>query len=148
MNLIQNLHHSDIVIIKSKAKKILVVDDSETVRNLISQILRVYSVTVAFDGQDAFEKCNKQSFHLVVTGQKMPRMDGITLMSNLRLLSSYQIVPFIILGTESSKQNEARLAGTIKNPTQLRGKGLTWIDKSNYPNLLLNAVKTALDTKL
>jgi len=63
--------------------RILVVDDEESLTMLLSRILRKegYSVETAGDGQEAIDKLKQQSFNLVITDLKMPRVGGLTLVS-------------------------------------------------------------------
>lgn len=69
-----------------RRKRILVVDDSLTVRELERKLLsnRGYDVTVAVDGMDGWNMARAQHFDLVVTDVDMPRMDGIELVSHIR----------------------------------------------------------------
>ncbi|MFC1477168.1 sigma-54-dependent transcriptional regulator [candidate division KSB1 bacterium] len=64
---------------------ILIVDDEEIIRNSLSYILKGegYEVEEAEDGETALQKINDNSFDLVITDIKMPKMDGITLMQNV-----------------------------------------------------------------
>ncbi len=66
--------------------RVLVVDDEEGVRSFIARALageRLHVVT-AQDGQEAAELVDHQSFHLVITDLKMPRLDGMSLLRKLR----------------------------------------------------------------
>ena len=65
---------------------ILAVDDSASIRQMVAFTLKSagYQVTEAVDGQDALEKSKSKVFDLILTDQNMPRMDGITLVRNLR----------------------------------------------------------------
>ena len=64
---------------------ILIVDDEEIIRNSLSYILKTegYEVIEAEDGEMALEIIEKESFDLIITDIKMPRMDGITLMEQV-----------------------------------------------------------------
>jgi two-component system sensor histidine kinase and response regulator WspE len=64
-------------------KKVLVVDDSLTVRELERKLLanRGYQVTVAVDGMDGWNAVRAEHFDLVITDIDMPRMDGIELVT-------------------------------------------------------------------
>jgi CheY-like chemotaxis protein len=68
---------------------ILVVDDDESMRNTLSFLLSKagYLVTVAENGQQAFDLFSRDSFSLVVTDFSMPVMDGLTLAEKLRVHS-------------------------------------------------------------
>ena len=77
------------------SKHILVVDDSVSIRQMVEMTLKGagYTVTTAQDGQDALDKCKSQQFNFVLTDQNMPRMDGLTLIKNLRGLGTYSRTP-------------------------------------------------------
>lgn len=118
-------------------KKILVVDDAESIRDVVSYTLRQegYEITPAFDGQDAFEKLSKEMFSLVITDLYMPRMDGLELIRKIRTLDSYKGVPILFLTTESQleKKRQAKSAGATG-----------WIVKPFQPGKLINIVKKVL----
>jgi len=89
---------------------ILVIDDSKTIRNLLSYILRSrgYEVERAPDGLVALEMIFTGSFDLVITDINMPRMDGLKLIRSIREEQSYRFLPIIVLTTES-KEEDRRL---------------------------------------
>lgn len=93
---------------------LLIVDDSESMRELISSNLTDagYEVIKAVDGQDGLNKLNP-SIKLVVADVNMPIMDGITMVKNIRTNSDYKHLPIVMLTTESQleKKNAARAAG-------------------------------------
>jgi two-component system chemotaxis response regulator CheY len=95
---------------------ILVVDDSASMRQMVSFTLKSagYTVTEAVDGQDAYEKTTARDFDLVLTDQNMPRMDGLSLTRKLRDNPKFKSVPILVLTTESSDQMKqaGRSAGT------------------------------------
>ena len=68
------------------AKRILVVDDSITVRELERQLLegRGYAVDVAVDGVDGWNAVRAGDYHLVISDVDMPRMDGIALVRSIK----------------------------------------------------------------
>jgi CheY-like chemotaxis protein len=66
----------------SEAMHILVVDDSSTMRQLLKMMLSKYTrckISEAADGQEAFEKIEKEQFDLILTDINMPRMHGLDL---------------------------------------------------------------------
>jgi two-component system chemotaxis response regulator CheY len=85
---------------------ILAVDDSQSMRQIVSFTLRSagYAVVEAVDGEDAFEKARRHGFDLVLTDQNMPRLDGIGLTRRLRSSPGFATIPILILTTESSDQ--------------------------------------------
>ena len=110
-------------------KKVLAVDDSESMRRMVSSVLRAagYEVVQACDGVEALDWARQSVVDLVLTDVHMPRMDGIALVRELRGLPSYKFVPMLILTTESSqeKKSDGKRAGAtgwiVKpfNPPQL-----------------------------
>ena len=85
---------------------ILAVDDSASMRQMLSFTLRNagFKVVEAVDGQDAYDKADSCDFHLVLTDQNMPRMDGISLVEKLRANPKFKTTPILILTIESSDQ--------------------------------------------
>jgi response regulator RpfG family c-di-GMP phosphodiesterase len=81
------------------AKTILAVDDSASIRQMVSFTLKSagYDVVEAVDGMDGLEKAKARSVNLVLTDQNMPRMDGLTLIKTLRTLPQYRSTPILML---------------------------------------------------
>jgi two-component system, chemotaxis family, chemotaxis protein CheY len=71
--------------------QILVVDDSASMRNMVTATLQSagHEVTDAGDGQAALNKAQSGKYDAVVTDLNMPIMDGIELVKNLRALPTY-----------------------------------------------------------
>lgn len=88
-------------------KKILIVDDSATIRNLVKIALKLdgYDITTAIDGQDALEKLGKNSFDMLITDLNMPNMDGRELIKNVREISEFEKLPIIVLSSLSSAKD-------------------------------------------
>ena len=62
---------------KINKKSVLVVDDEEIIRNFLFEVLcEEYEVSLASDGDEAIEQLQKQSFDIVITDLKMPRVSG------------------------------------------------------------------------
>ena len=91
-------------------QSILAVDDSASMRQMVSFTLKGagYNVIEAADGQEALEKARAQQVDLVLTDQNMPRMDGITLVKQLRAMHAFAATPMLILTTESSEEMKAK----------------------------------------
>lgn len=91
-------------------KTILAVDDSRSLRQMVCFSLKTagYSVVEAVDGLEALELAKKQKFDLVLTDQNMPRMDGLTLIVNLRADPVYEKTPILMLTTEASDEMKAK----------------------------------------
>ena len=83
------------------AKRILTVDDSRSLRQMLVVTLRSagYDVTEAEHGAEALDIAKRQTFDLVLTDINMPVMGGIELVKNLRLLPNYKFVPILCLTT-------------------------------------------------
>ena len=111
------------------ARMIMTVDDSTSMRQMVKATLisAGYDVVEHADGQEALEYARDNPVDLVITDVNMPRMDGITLVSELRQLPAYRLTPVLLLTTESSmdKKMEGKKAGAtgwiVKpfNPAQL-----------------------------
>jgi two-component system chemotaxis response regulator CheY len=104
-------------------KTILVAEDSESIRQLVTFTLRGagYDVIEANDGKEALEKIDERTADLVVTDFNMPNMGGVELTKHLRGLEAYQFTPIIMLTTESQKEKviegkEAGISGWIIKP--------------------------------
>ncbi|MDT8442036.1 MAG: response regulator [Desulfuromonadales bacterium] len=116
------------------AKRVLTVDDSATVRQVLSMTLTGagYDVAEAVDGEDALQHFDEGSFDLVVTDLNMPNMDGIDLIREIRKRSGTRFLPIIMLTTESQpeRKQEGKKAGASG-----------WITKPFRPDQLLAVVR-------
>lgn len=96
-------------------KRILTVDDSASVRQMVSFTLQKagYNMTEAVDGKDGVSKFTGASFDMIITDLNMPHVDGIELIRAARKLPGYSRVPILMLTTESQaeKKDEGRKAG-------------------------------------
>jgi len=74
---------------KRKKAKILVVEDNPATRELLRELLSQegYMVKIARDGKEALLKARKESFNLILTDVKMPRMNGIQLLKELQKIT-------------------------------------------------------------
>lgn len=89
-------------------KKILVADDSSTMRRILKMTLgRIgfNDVTEASDGQEAVAQCQSQQYDCVLTDWNMPNMDGLELIVTLRAMPNYQKVPIMMVTTEGAKDD-------------------------------------------
>lgn len=88
-----------------KAKQVLVVDDSLNTREIEKSILELegFEVTTANDGIDGLEKLKAGSFTLIITDIEMPRMDGITMVENIRKDPKHKTVPVIVISSHSDE---------------------------------------------
>jgi two-component system, chemotaxis family, sensor histidine kinase and response regulator WspE len=92
-------------------RRILVVDDSITVREMERKLLehRGYQVAVAVDGIDGWNAVRSEQFHLVVSDIDMPRMNGIELVKRIKQTDHLQHLPVIIVSYKDTEEH--RLQG-------------------------------------
>ncbi len=118
-------------------KSILAVDDSPSIRSMVSFTLKNagYEVIEAVDGMDALSKAKTKVMNLVLTDQNMPLMDGLTLVRSLRQLPAYRSVPILILTTESGvdMKSKGKAAGATG-----------WLVKPFDPQRLIDVVRKVL----
>lgn len=91
-------------------KRILVVDDSLTVRELQRKLLlnRGYDVAVAVDGMDGWNALRSEDFDLLITDIDMPRMDGIELVTLLRRDNRLQSLPVMVVSYKDREEDRRR----------------------------------------
>ena len=121
-------------------KKILLIEDEEPIRRVLSKILteenKGYDITECEDGKDGFLKLTKDDYDLVLCDIKMPKMDGVEVLQNIR--ENGINVPFIMLTGHGniSTAVEAMKAGAFD-----------FISKPPDLNRLLTSVRNALEIK-
>lgn len=117
--------------------KILTVDDSATMRQLLKSTLTGagHQVLEARDGVEGLAAARGVTARLVITDINMPKMDGLTLIKELRQLPAYRRIPIIVLTTEidGKKKGIAKAAGATG-----------WITKPFDPAKLLSAIRRVL----
>jgi two-component system sensor histidine kinase and response regulator WspE len=93
-----------------KIPRILVVDDSLTVREVERKLLENggYEVAVAVDGVDGWNQLIEQSFDLVVTDVDMPRMNGIELVTRIRAEPRLEELPVIIVSYKDREEDRQK----------------------------------------
>ncbi|WP_175898980.1 hybrid sensor histidine kinase/response regulator [Burkholderia vietnamiensis] len=93
-----------------RRRRVLVVDDSLTVRELERKLLekRGYDVTVAVDGMDGWNAVRSDAFDLVVTDVDMPRMDGIELVMLIKGDPALKRVPVMIVSYKDRDEDRRR----------------------------------------
>ena len=102
---------------KVMSKRILTIDDSKTIRDMLMLTLveAGFDVIQAVDGQDGLDVLAKETgeVDVIITDINMPRMDGYEVIRNLRRDPAYKAKPILVLTTESDgdKKNLARDAG-------------------------------------
>ena len=118
-------------------KNILIVDDSESIRELVSLTLESagYKVDKGSDGIEAVQLLDGREISLVITDLNMPNMDGIQLIREIRKKDHYSTIPILMLTTESQqvKKDEAKAAGATG-----------WIVKPFVQEKLLEVVKKVI----
>jgi len=119
------------------AKRILAVDDSATMRQLVRITLTRagYEVVEAEDGAKGLQKATAEAFDMVLSDIKMPIMSGLDLLRNLRKLTQYKFTPIVLVTTESQleKKAEGKAAGATG-----------WIVKPFEPEQLLAVISKVL----
>jgi len=91
--------------------KVLIIEDSPTMRQLIAFALkRLQGVRVveASDGVDGLKKLSSDKFDLILTDINMPIMDGLKLVSLVRNDANYRTTPIVVITTEGAKEDRER----------------------------------------
>ncbi len=120
-------------------KKIMVVDDSASIRALISATLhdQGYQILEAQDGEDALAKLGGETGNvdMMITDLNMPRLDGIRLIEKFRKMPGCRFTPVVMLTTESQedKRRQGKAAGAS-----------AWLTKPFKPEQLVGLVRMVL----
>lgn len=116
---------------------ILAVDDSKAIRDLIMIALsgKGYTVFVKENGHDALDFAKSHTVDLVITDLNMPQMNGMDLVTNLRLLDNYHYKPILVMTVETAdyKKDKAKMLGATG-----------WIEKPINKAKLLDAVQKTI----
>ncbi len=119
------------------AKKILSVDDSASVRQMVTFALETagYQTAQAADGKEALAYLKGSPVDMIITDLNMPNLNGIELIKQVRTLPGFKFVPIVLLTTESedAKKAEGKAAGATG-----------WIVKPFKQDQLLAVVKKLL----
>jgi two-component system, chemotaxis family, chemotaxis protein CheY len=114
-------------------KRVLAVDDSRTMRDMVCFTLRGagFEVFEAEDGLKAIAALGNAKVDAIITDINMPNMDGISLIRKLRADGRHKMTPIVILTTESdaAKKAEGRAAGAT-----------AWLVKPFAPEKLIDVV--------
>lgn len=118
-------------------KKILIVDDSSTIRKLLRYMLKKqeYMISEAEDGMDAMEKLGNLEADLVIVDLNMPNMDGIRFVKNLRSNYYHMNTPVIMLTTTKDED--------LKRDALQTGVNL-FLNKPVQPNFLIYKIESLL----
>jgi two-component system chemotaxis response regulator CheY len=117
----------------SMTKCVLTVDDSKTIRDMVSFTLKNagFEVMEAEDGQKALDAVSSRKPDLVITDLNMPNMDGLTLIQRLRSMPDYKTMPILMLTTEQGDDKKS----------QGRSVGATgWLVKPFDPDKLIQVI--------
>ena len=116
--------------------KILVIDDEQSIRNLLDTLLRRkgYDVVLADSGRKGIELFRREHPDVIVLDLKMPEMDGLTVLRQIRTLDPKK--PVIILTG----------AGTAEAEQQIRALGVTeYVEREFSMHLLGDSLKRLLN---
>jgi two-component system, chemotaxis family, chemotaxis protein CheY len=119
--------------------KVLIVEDSPTMRQLISfslKRLRGVSIIEASDGVDGLKKLSAEKFDLIFTDINMPIMDGLKLVSLVRNDASYKGTPIVVITTEGAQEDRERALALGAND---------YITKPIQPNKILDIARDLLN---
>lgn len=90
------------------AKRILTIDDSKTMRDMLRFTLvdAGYDVLQAVDGQDGLDVLSRERVDVVITDINMPKLDGYGVIRHLRADAGYDDTPILVLSTESDQKTK------------------------------------------
>jgi len=119
------------------AKTVMIVDDSSSLRQVVSIVLKGagYEVLEAANGAEAVTRLDGRKVNLIISDVNMPVMDGITLVREVKKLPAYKFTPIMMLTTVSDegKKREGQAAGAR-----------AWMVKPFLPAQMLAAVTKLL----
>ena len=93
------------------SKKVLVIDDSSTIRSLITHSLEElndYEMVEAKNGFEALKVLPRMHFDLIITDINMPEINGLEIVNFVRNHPEYQSIPLIIVSTESGDEDRQK----------------------------------------
>ncbi|WP_287818040.1 response regulator [Idiomarina sp.] len=114
---------------------LLVVEDKDkTLQSICTMIEPLgFEVTTARDGLDGLSKAKQQYFDVILLDHKMPVMDGLSLLKNLRELEAYQHSPLLFMSTQDMVEIE---------PKALKAGATQCLAKPLHEDFLLDTLKT------
>jgi len=118
--------------------KILIIEDSPTMRQLIAFALKRLpgvKIVEAHDGVDGLKKLSSDKFDLILTDINMPVMDGLKLVSLVRNDANYRTTPIVVITTEGAQEDRDRALSLGAND---------YITKPIQANRILELARTLL----
>lgn len=115
--------------------RILVVDDSEAMRGLVSSTVETVDgveVVESSGGYDALKMLPRENFDLIITDINMPDINGLELISFVRQSSAHRGIPLIVISTESTERD-------IKKGLDLGASA--YLTKPFEPGILIDMVR-------
>ena len=108
----------------NKNMRILVVDDFQTMRRIVINLLKQLgfgNVTEAADGQQALDKVKNEQIDLIISDWNMPNMTGIDLLRKVRASEQFAHIPFLMVTAEAQQENiieavQAKVSNYIVKP--------------------------------
>ncbi len=117
-------------------KKILYVDDANSLRQLVEMVLgKTYALQITENGALGLERAKAEQFDLIISDVNMPVMNGLEMLEAIRGLDNYRYTPVLMLTTEASTEMKEK------------GKALGatgWIIKPFDPDKLTKLVERVL----
>lgn len=115
------------------AKKILFVDDSASMRQVVSMALKDagFDVETGVDGKDGADKAAKSKFDIIITDLNMPNMNGIEMIKAIKQTQLNRFAPIVMLTTEAGEEmkQQGKAAGAK-----------AWMVKPFKPEQLLTVI--------
>ena len=109
------------------AKTILIVDDSASLRQVVSIALKSagYDVIEGSDGRDALTKLDGRKINLIVSDVNMPNMDGISFVKAAKQLPAYKFTPVIMLRVGNIEKSTDAVSGA--SPRKTKEEIVNWV---------------------
>lgn len=119
------------------SKKILVVDDSSTIVEIIKASLETdgYNVIIATDGQAGLDKAHKENPDLIILDLMLPKLDGYKVCRMLKFDDKYKSIPIVML-TARGQESDKKLGGEVGADA--------YITKPFEPAALLDKIKSLI----
>jgi DNA-binding response OmpR family regulator len=121
-------------------RKVLIVEDESSVRELLSEILKIngFTVLTAEDGKKGLDEAKKNVPNIIVLDVNMPKMDGFQVLEYLKKDRKTRDIPVIMLTTRASQDD-------IAQGMQLYAD--KYIPKPFDSNYLVTEIKKTLDVR-